>query len=270
MMDDDGLPVDEVGAWAKDKHERLRKYTDASRAARRKFISGSGGATYLDLFCGYGRSVIRETGAIIDGSPIVAFKCASSVGVPFSSVHLGDLSEERCTAAQSRVRAAGGAALTYVGEAEVTARQMVETLNPYGLHFALLDPYNLQDLPFAVLQSLSTLKRIDILIHVSAQDLQRNLDSYVAPGDERLDRFAPGWRAAVNLNQSQRAIRAAILSYWARKMEGLGLPPAQHAELVSGATKNQRLYWLVFASRSEFAKKLWNEIRALSGQRTLL
>ena len=33
MLDDDGLPLDEVGAWAKDKHDRLRKYVDISRAA---------------------------------------------------------------------------------------------------------------------------------------------------------------------------------------------------------------------------------------------
>jgi three-Cys-motif partner protein len=133
-----------------------------------------------------------------------------------------------------------------------------------------LDPYSLQALPFKVLQTLSKLRRIDLLIHVSAQDLQRNLDSYTAAGDNRLEVFAPRWRDAVDLSQSQSAVRAAILAYWASQMQGLGLPPAQHAELVSGTTKNQRLYWLVFASRSEFAKKLWNEIRSVSGQRTLL
>jgi hypothetical protein len=49
-------------------------------------------------------------------------------------------------------------------------------------------------------------------------------------------------------------------------MEELGLPPARRAELVSGTTKNQRLYWLVFVSRSEFAKGLWDKIRNISGQ----
>jgi hypothetical protein len=55
-MDEDGLPLDDVGPWAKEKLERLRKYVDISRAARRKFLHGSGGATYIDLFCGSGRS----------------------------------------------------------------------------------------------------------------------------------------------------------------------------------------------------------------------
>lgn len=270
MEESDGLPLDEVGAWATDKLERLRKYVDASRAARRKFVQGSGGATYIDLFCGSGRSIIRETGNVIDGSPLVAFKSAVSGGVPFSEIHIADLSESKCAATKSRISAAGGSASIYVGKAEDTVAPIVTKLNPYGLHFAFLDPYNLQDLPFSVLEEFSRLKRIDLLIHVSAQDLQRNLHLYMAPGDDRLERFAPGWRGVVDLNQSKQAIRAAILSYWASRVEALGLPPAQHAQLVSGTTKNQRLYWLVFASRSDFAKRLWGEIRALSGQRNLL
>ena len=53
-LDDDGLPLDEVGAWAKEKHERLRRYVDISRGARRKFARG--GTTYVDLYCGTGRA----------------------------------------------------------------------------------------------------------------------------------------------------------------------------------------------------------------------
>src|SRR5207248_9507817 len=38
----DGLVVDEVGAWASEKHERLKKYIDASRGARAKFLPPQG------------------------------------------------------------------------------------------------------------------------------------------------------------------------------------------------------------------------------------
>jgi hypothetical protein len=55
-----------------------------------------------------------------------------------------------------------------------------------------------------------------------------------------------------------------------RKIEAMSLPPAQHAELVSGISRNQRLYWLVFVSRSDFAKSLWDKIRNVSGQGELL
>jgi three-Cys-motif partner protein len=262
MFDDDGLPLDEVGSWAREKHERLRKYIDISRATRRKFIEGSGGATYIDLFCGAGRAIIRDSGERIDGSPLVAFRCARDGGAPFSKIHIADASADTCRAAERRIIAAGGAASAYVGKADETARRIVQEVNPYGLHFAFLDPYNLQDLPFSVIEALARLKRIDMLIHVSAQDLQRNLDRYTSSGDSRLDGFMPGWRKAVSLSQSQNAIRAALLACWASKIHSLGLPPAQRAELVTGTSKNQRLYWLVFVSRHEFAKQLWNKIRS--------
>jgi hypothetical protein len=34
---DDGLPADEVGIWAKEKHSYLRRYLDISRATRKKW-----------------------------------------------------------------------------------------------------------------------------------------------------------------------------------------------------------------------------------------
>ena len=62
MLDDDGLPLDEVGAWAKKKHERLRKYVDITRDGAPKMLSSAhGGATYIDLYCGSGRPFIRDT-----------------------------------------------------------------------------------------------------------------------------------------------------------------------------------------------------------------
>lgn len=270
MLEHDSLPLDEVGAWAKDKHDRLRKYVDISRAARRKFVQGSGGATYIDLYCGAGRAVVRESGEIIDGSPLAAFKCAKEGGVPFSQFYIADTDLEKCDACAKRIASVGGHALTAIGAAEVTAARIVSQLNGHGLHFAFLDPYNLDDLPFSVLESFSSLKRIDLLIHVSAQDLQRNLDAYSISADGPLDRFAPGWRSIVDLKQSKRATRAAFIEYWISKMTALGLPPARHAELVSGTTKNQRLYWLIFVSRSDFAKSLWDKIRNVSGQGQLL
>lgn len=199
----------------------------------------------------------------------MAFKSARDGGVPFSEIHIADAAEDKCRAAEQRIRSAGGSASCYIGTADDTAIQVVERLNPYGLHFVFLDPYNLQDLPFSVIETFSRLKYIDMLIHVSAQDLQRNLDAYATSGDGPLDRFAPDWRRAVDLKQGRAATRAAIIAYWASKIEALGLPPVARPELVSGPTKNQRLYWLVFVSRSDFAKGLWNKIRNLSGQREL-
>lgn len=262
MLDHDGLPLDEVGSWAKEKHERLRQYIGITREARRRFFKGRGGATYIDPYCGSGRAIIRDTGERIDGSPLVAFRSAREGGVPFSEIHIADVSEDLCRAAGKRIISGGGKATIEIGAAEETVPRIVKQLNPHGLHFAFLDPFNLHDLPFSVLAALSKLKRIDILIHVSAQDLQRNLHSYIRQGDARLERFAPGWREKVDTRRPQQAVRAAILDHWAAKIRALGLPPAKYAELVTGVERNQRLYWLVLAARHDLARELWNKIRS--------
>ncbi len=268
MSSDDGLPIDEVGDWAKEKHTRLRKYIDITRATRRKWIQRSGCATYIDLFCATGRAVVRGTGEEIDGSPLVAFK-AAQISVPFSEIHIADSSEESCKAAERRLRAAGATPIVHFGEAHQTAREIVDRLNSSGFHFAFLDPYKLEPLPFSVIESFARLRYIDMLIHVSAQDLQRNLDLYSKVMDGPLDRFAPGWRSVVSLRQSKSATRAAYIAYWASKMEALGFQPARY-ELVTGKTKNQRLYWLVLVSRHPIAGEFWDKIRNVSGQGELL
>jgi three-Cys-motif partner protein len=268
-MDDDGLPVDEVGAWAKDKHDRLRRYIFAASGARKKFLPPAGqGASYIDLYSGSGKAIIRDTGETIDGSPLVAFKCAHDCNSRFSEIHLADADPSKRSAAAKRIELLGSIAIQHDGSAEQAVKSVSNYLNPYGLHFAFLDPFNLQDLPFSVISSLAKFTRMDMLIHVSAQDLQRNLDRYLAEGDARLEIFAPGWRKMVDLSQSQAAIRAAIFEYWCSSITKLGLSPASGVELVSGE-KNQRLYWLVFVSRSDFAKSLWEDIRELKGQQRL-
>lgn len=269
MLDDDGLLLNEVGPWVKEKHERLRKYIDITRATRRKWVDGSGDATYVDLFCGAGRAVIRGTRQKIDGSPLVAFKTARDGGVPFSEIHIADASEESCQAAERRLANAGGTAKIEVGNADTTVVRIAGKLNPYGLHFAFLDPYKLENLPFSVIQTLAGFKHIDLLVHVSVHDLQRNLDIYSISQDGPLDRFAPGWRKSVSLKQSKSATRAAYIDYWATEMEKLGFAPARY-ELVRGPTKNQRLYWLVMVSHHKLAQEFWDKIRNVSGQGELL
>ena len=262
----DGLVVSEVGPWATEKHERLRRYISASRGARAKFLPpyNQGGAAYIELYSGPGRSVIRDTTNFIDGSPLIAFKAGRTSGAPFSELHFGDIEPASATALEARIKALGGASQTYVDLADVVVDDIIAALNSYGLHFAFLDPYNLDQLPFSIIERLARLRRVDMLIHVSLQDLQRNLDQHVRPGGV-LDKFMPGWRGSVDPNQAMAPLRAALLEYWLNKIRALGTVPAQGKELVVGG-RNQRLYWLVFVSTHDLAQKLWEAVRDVSGQ----
>lgn len=266
----DGLIVDVVGPWASEKHERLKKYIDSYRAARALFLppKGTGGAGYIDLFSGPGRSLIEGTTDFIDGSPLVAYKAAQRSGTRFSEIHLNDLDDGNASAVAQRIKVLGGAARVYNRSADIVVNEILDALNPAGLHFSFLDPYNLENLPFSIIRKLASLPRMDMLIHVSVFDLQRNLRRYLADG-QVLDSFMPGWRDVVNVNQTDQGLRTDLLRYWLSEIMKLGKSPAKGIELVS-ATGGQRLYWLVFVSARELGLKLWEEIRNISVQTRLL
>ncbi|MBV8918112.1 three-Cys-motif partner protein TcmP [Bradyrhizobium sp.] len=258
----DGLVISEVGEWAPEKHARVSRYIEIASVVRKEYRpppEWRAGAAYIELFSGPGRSLIRGTSRIIDGSPLIAFKSAQASGVPFTEMHRNDANPEMAAAVGRRVKALGFDATWYAESADVAVDQIISALNPAGLHFAFLDPFNLEDLSFEIIRKLSRLRRIDMLIHVSVQDLQRNLDRFSAPGGV-LDTFAPGWRSDVDPNQAIHAFRSSLLQYWLREIQKLGTMPAKGVELIVGS-KRQRLYWLVFVSAHSLAQRLWDAIR---------
>lgn len=264
--DQDGLPASEVGIWTLEKHERLRKYIDSSRAARRKFANRT---TYVDLYCGPGRSWVRETEEFIDGSPLVALEAGGLHGDQFTEFLLADSNEAYLEAARRRLEERGARVRTFAGEAEVVVGRVIEALDPKGLHLALLDPFRLGDLPFNVIERLAQVKRMDLLIHVSAMDLKRDLHNYMrTDGPKHLDRFAPGWRDHVDTNQKPELIRVAIFEHWKGLLKQLGTSANECVEAVENS-KSSELYWLVFVARHELAHRLWSDIANVGPQRRL-
>lgn len=264
-IDSDGLPASEVGIWTLDKHERLRKYVDSAHGARRKFPH----RTYIDLYSGPGRSWVREEEEFIDGSPLVALEAGGRQGDQFTEFLLADANAEYAQAATARLERRGARVSGFAGRAHEVVDQVIRKINPHGLHLALLDPFNLGDLPFDVIERLASVKRMDLLIHVSVMDLKRDLHNYLRPdGPDYLDRFAPGWRGAVDDRQRPDIVRQQIFEHWKGKIERLGTSTNDAVEPVVNS-KNAELYWLVFVSRAKLAHKLWADIANVTPQRRL-
>ncbi len=262
-MDDDGLLRAIIGPWAREKHSRLARYVDISRAARAKFIGANKpGATYIDLFCGPGRARIRDSKEVVDGSSLVAWLESRQGGSPFTAVHIADAHTELCEAAEFRLKNADAPVHVEVGVATDTVDRIVRKLHPYALHLAFLDPFNLEALPFEVIRKLAALKRMDLLIHVSLQDLNRNLRRYVRQEESPLDQFAPGWRDSVDVNRSDPMVRAKIWEHWRGLVKQLGMTTTETAERVTGSN-NQPLYLIAFAARHVLPLGFWEKIRHL-------
>lgn len=265
---DDGLPAEEVGVWAKEKHDYLCRYIDISRSARAKYLGpgpGKAGATYIDLFCGPGRCKVRDTGEWIDGGVVAAWKKSQEGGAPFTQVFIGDLDTQRREAAATRLRQLGAPVVEIDGAAVSAVQQVISRLNAHGLHFAFLDPFNLEALDFKIIDALSKLKRIDMLVHVNQMDLQRNLVSNATSEESAFDTFAPGWRNKVNVVRGQQEIRQSVFQYWRDQVASLGVWPSADMKLITGS-KNQPLYWLLLASKHDLAHKFWATASNVEGQ----
>ena len=267
IIGDDGLLVEKVGPWAKDKLEIVGDYIQISGATRRKYRENR--PAFIDVFCGPGRSLIRSTGEYIDGSPVTAFKQGKHAAERFATIEISDLDPELLAAATTRLQKLGAPVRATPGPAVKSIAKIVSSLNQYGLHFASLDPHNLGALSFSIIEQLAKLKHVDILVHVSVSDLQRNADLYSSEMHGQFDEFAPEWRKHVSLNANLQSFRASMIEYWSDLVERLGLPRAKHTELIKG-TGNQRLYWLMLLSRHSRAHEFWDKITSRAREPTIL
>lgn len=263
---DDGLPADEVGVWAKEKHTYLKRYLDISRGTRKKFIGErKGGAVYFDLFCGTGRSCIRGTNEWIDGGAVAAWKTSCEGNAPFTDLYISDIDEIKLNACTERLRKLGAPVHPIHASAADAVEEMIAAVSGYALHFAFVDPYSLEALDFRVISALSQLKRIDLLIHLSAMDLNRNLSANLTADVSAFDAFAPGWRESVVTTGAQQEIRRRVVEYWREKVRSLGVWPSIDQRLITGEN-NQPLYWLLLAARHELPHQFWKTAANPEGQ----
>jgi three-Cys-motif partner protein len=254
---DDGLPVEEVGSWIAEKHELLCNYLQISTYARRKYLPpAKGGSTCIDLFCGPGRAKVKATGEFVDGGCVAAWRKSVESRAPFSKMIIGDIDEERLTLAKTRLERLGAPVVAFLGPATETAVHAVKEAGIGALNFAFLDPYSLGALDFSILSTLAKLYRIDIMVHFSQMDFQRNFDRSSLEDMSALDLFAPGWRNEVDIASTQRVGRQAYFEYWKRLVQSTGVKTHADMRLVSGPG-NQPLYLLLLATRHDLAHKFW-------------
>jgi len=251
---EDGLPVMKVGAWSEEKHVALSRYVDSARQARAKW----GYASFIDLFAGPGRVLNRDSKIMSDGGVLSAWRRAQQGGAPFNEVFIGDIDTESVLACEKRLVAAGASVRALVGSAANTVDEVLAAL-PNGLHFAFLDPFNIEHLDFEIIRKLSSRPNIDILIHFSVMDVQRNIGGDFKLSSSRLDAAAPEWRANLNLDAVPKHERVnAYLQYWESLVSNLTtMQVAKNKPLFVNMNRGP-LYRLIHLSRHPLAQKLWN------------
>lgn len=136
------------------------------------------------------------------------------------------------------------------------AQWLAANLSPHALHFAFIDPYSLGAFRFEIIEALSFLKRIDMLVHVSRMDLQRNVWFNMVDERQDFDLFAPGWRDSVDLTMTQSNVRRAVFDYWQTLVARTGIDISPEMRLIR-AEKGQPLYWLLLAAKHKLPLEFW-------------
>nr|WP_254223663.1 three-Cys-motif partner protein TcmP [Burkholderia multivorans] len=107
-----------VGRWVtEEKHRIIKRYIDASWAARQKFTSQR---TYIDLFAGTGRVKIKHTDTFQDGGPLAAWQIAQQKRGVFSDFFIADANPEFLAACDTRLRERGAPLKSIAGRADET------------------------------------------------------------------------------------------------------------------------------------------------------
>jgi three-Cys-motif partner protein len=251
---DDGLAVEEVGDWVGEKHRVLRTYLDLHGAVRKGYSTRRN--AYIDVFCGPGRAKVRGTTRYVRGSPVVAWTSSVECGAPFSEVYIADEDDERLALCVERLQRLNAPVISIAGNAVAAAKSIVPRLDPLGLHAAFIDPYSLGELRLELLSELAKLRRMDMLVHVSAQDLFRNLEKNIAGEQRQFDAFAPGWQSHVPRDGTREDQRKAVFEYWKTLVDKLGMATSVRMEQIRNR-QNRDLYWLLLIARHDLAQKFF-------------
>lgn len=270
---EDQLIADDVGIQSKDKHDVLRKYIEITATPRSQYTNGNGKATYIDLFCGSGKALIRNNNEWIDGSPILAFHTAKNIkskngkNAHFDYIYINDQNPDLVNACACRLKKSGfNTPKVFTLGAIEASEEIARIAPPYALNFAFIDPFSIEQLDFKIIQNLSKLKRIDMLIHFSVMDLNRNFKRLQDMQHRGFEAFAPGWRSRINIQKGKDEFIIDFLDYWKSLIQQLNAEANPEYHLVRGGN-NQPLYALMLIAKHKLAHKLWEAIEI--GPKTL-
>jgi three-Cys-motif partner protein len=264
---DDGLPVQCVGPWSRDKHDILRRYLYGSGGPRSRYLppKGRGGAAYVDLFAGPGRSRVSTTGELVEGSPLIALKQP----VPFTTVVLCEVDQENVETLRKRTAAATVPVKIVDGDCNVTVDRVVAQIPAYGLNVALVDPFHLGSLAFETIRRLGALRRMDLVLFFPVGEIKRNLERNRATYTEYLNR-------ALGTDRWQQTVQTPddvtrLIRVFRDALEPLGYSKENTYTHPIKNEKNVVLYHLLFASKHRRGDAIWESVtrRAPSGQRRL-
>ncbi|MGH7771604.1 MAG: three-Cys-motif partner protein TcmP, partial [Candidatus Binatia bacterium] len=268
----DGLPLREVGYWSLNKLRYLAAYAYIfATSMRQKWFT-----VYIDLFAGPGKSLVKDTGEVVKGSPLVALELV----YPFNRYIFVEAEPKALNALEKRVAPYKEKVEIHTKGIDCNAapRKITSLVPPNSLTLAFIDPEGC-DVHFSTIQAMAETGRVDLFMTFPmGMDVKRNVDKAArSPGPEltKYDHFfgSTNWRQTYLTALSSRGWKFAIrktMEFYKDQLKQLGYVQVDASDeiLIKTTKTNVPLYYLVFASKHPRGKDFWKKIssRTPSGQ----
>ena len=263
----DGLPARTTGPWVLDKKHYLERYLDIfSRGVARKW---AGKLSYVDLFSGPGRSIVRSSHEEVEGSPLLSLKYNFARYV-FVDVPDVLFSLEKRLSSHPKLPQIS----LIEGDCNAVIDKVLKVLPPNHLTLVFIDPTGLQ-IQFRTIQRLVHNRKVDLLMTIQfGMGIRMNLPLYAQTEGAALSDFLgnAGWREDLRAGGSPSQIARRILNRYVQQLRDLGYDTVQDREIeVRSDESNLLLYFMVLASRHPLGKDFWRKATQIgpSGQRVL-
>jgi len=262
----DGLPARLTGQWAHGKKYYFCRYLDImTHGVGRKW---QGKLAYVDLFSGPGRSIVRGSQEVVDGSPVLA------LNYEFARYIFVDIPE---VLSCLKKRLAGHPKFSQIVFIEGDCNEVIEEVrfaSPADhLMLAFIDPTGLQ-IRFRTIQRLVQNRSVDLLMTLQfGMGIRLNLNQYIKAEGAKLTAFLGNaeWRKDASEGGSASHVLRRIKNRYLHHLRELGYLPVQDREIDIRNDKNVLLYFIAFASRHPLGGKFWREAIKIewTGQRQM-
>jgi len=259
IVGSDGELVLKVGPWAKDKLFHIRRYC----AIFNESMKGKWAIrTYIDLFAGPGRCIVKTTNEEIDGSPLLALSCK----VPFTHYFFNDKRPNVINSLRARAAFLSSATASYFSkDCNEIIDELVEDLPSGSLDFCFVDPTNWQ-INFNSIEKLTKNRRMDLALTFHVGNIKRVADE---PPQQLLDFFPDhSWQQEYEkAEETGKLPGRVLLDAYERGLTNLGYVGIVDYVLELNK-KNVPLYYLIFASKHPRGSEFWDKIavRSETGQ----
>jgi three-Cys-motif partner protein len=220
---------------------------------------------------GAGRAKIKDSGKIVDGSPLITL----GIENPFDRYIFCEQNPENIDALTKRVKAEYPVMDTHFvnGDANDSVDKILSLIPPYSpsfkvLAFCFVDPFKTDNFKFETLRKLSV-KFMDFLILIpTGMDANRNVSYYVKPDSRNVadfigrDDWREDWQQAEATGEK---FGLFFLKQFCTSMEAIGYKysPAENSVDIR-SSKNFSLYRLAFFSKHKLAHRFWDDVKKYS------